>query len=196
MNLSDRAIADRAADVLGRWGIAKTIYDLIADTKTDSPLRIGVYGGWGEGKTSVLRFVESLAVKANIPVCWFSVWSAQTQPDLWAGLFDALQSLPQKSDRRGKWKAWAGKIAAKTDGIADLSKYTKAAHALARLARIVPDDVGRVITRIGTSGRVVILDGKAGSPTFLVGSPTARRTCSTARSRWRQGPSLSPSGAR
>ena len=109
MKISDRAIANREDDILGRWGIAKTIHDLIANTQTETALRIGVYGGWGEGKTSVLRFVESLAVKANIPVCWFSVWSAQTQPDLWSGLFDALQSLPQKSDLLGKLKAWTGR---------------------------------------------------------------------------------------
>jgi KAP family P-loop domain len=112
MNMSDRAIAERSEDVLGRWGIAKTIYDLIASSQTASALRIAVYGGWGEGKTSVLRFVETLAVKGNIPVCWFSVWAAQTQPDLWAGLFDALQSLPRKSDRWGKFKALTGKAAA------------------------------------------------------------------------------------
>src|SRR5687767_11338345 len=136
MRLSDRAIADRADDVLGRWGIAKTIYDLIADAQTDSALRIGVYGSWGEGKTSVLRFDDSLCLKANIPVCWFSVWSAQTQPDLWAGLFDALQSLPEKRDRLGTIKTAAGRFLSGTEPLADLDKRAKAAHSLAKLANL------------------------------------------------------------
>jgi hypothetical protein len=132
MKMSDRAIADRADDILGRWGIAKTIYDLIADTRTDSALRIGVYGGWGEGKTCVLRFVETLTVKAKIPVCWFSVWSAQTQPDLWAGLYDAFAVATAEPDR-WKVKAWAGKAAAKPKASRTCVLY-RAAHSLAKLA--------------------------------------------------------------
>ena len=72
MKLSDRALANRDDDILDRWGIAKTISDLIANTQTDSALRIGIYGSWGEGKTSVLRFVETLCRKADTAVCWFS----------------------------------------------------------------------------------------------------------------------------
>lgn len=159
MRLSDRAIADRADDVLGRWGSAKAIYDLIADTQTDSALRIGVYGSWGEGKTSVLRFVESLCMKANIPVCWFSVWSAQTQQDLWAGLYYALESLPEKRDRVGTIKAAAGRFLSGTEPLADLDKYAKAAHSLAKLAnlKVGAKDAQRVIARLGTNTRVVVL---------------------------------------
>lgn len=159
MKLSDRAIADRAEDVLGRWGIAKTIYELIADAQTDSALRIGVYGSWGEGKTSVLRFIESLCLKAGIPVCWFSVWSAQTQPELWAELFHALQSLADKPDRVGKIKAAGGKLLSGVGPLADLNKYTKAAHSLAKLANLNlgAEDAKRIIDTIGASTRVVVL---------------------------------------
>ena len=159
MKISDRAIADRADDILGRWGIAKTIYDLIANTQTDSALRVGVYGSWGEGKTSVMRFVETLCLKATMPVCWFSVWSAQTQPDLWAGLFDSLQSLPERRDRLGTIKAAAGKFLSGTAPLADLDKYAKAAHSLARLANlnVGAKDVKRVIDRLDTNTRVVVL---------------------------------------
>jgi predicted KAP-like P-loop ATPase len=80
--MSDRPVTDLPEDLLGRWGLAKTIFDLISSADTNSALRIGVYGRWGEGKTSVLRFVEAQAKRANLPVCWFSVWSAQTQQDL------------------------------------------------------------------------------------------------------------------
>jgi predicted KAP-like P-loop ATPase len=157
VKLSDRALANRADDILGRWGIAKTIYDLIANTQTDSALRIGVYGSWGEGKTSVLRFVETLCTKANIPVCWFSVWPAQTQRDLWGGLYEAIQPLSEKPDKWGKLKSLAKKAADKTEGITELNSYTKAARAFAKLASIGADDARRVISALDTSGRVVIL---------------------------------------
>ena len=87
MKLSDRAIADRAEDILGRWGIAKAIYDLIANTHTDSALRVGIYGSWGEGKTSVLRFIESLCRKANIPT-----WG-HSSPPFSRGLADGRGSM-------------------------------------------------------------------------------------------------------
>jgi KAP-like P-loop domain-containing protein len=159
MKLSDRAIADRSHDVLGRWGIATSIYDLIADSRTDSALRIGIYGSWGEGKTSVLRLVESLCVKNNIPVCWFSVWAAQSQADLWARLFDALQSLPQRRDRLGTMKSAAAKLLSRTAPLADLDKYAKAAHSLAKLANLEvgAKDVERVIAKLNANTRVVVL---------------------------------------
>jgi hypothetical protein len=132
---------------------------LINGTQADSALRIGVYGSWGEGKTSVLRLVDSLCLKANIPVCWFSVWSAQTQPALWAGLFNALQSLPEKRDRLGTIKAAAGKFLSATAPLADLDKYAKAAHALAKLANLEvgAKEAKRVIDNLGTNTRVVVL---------------------------------------
>jgi KAP-like P-loop domain-containing protein len=159
MKLSDRALANRDDDILDRWGIAKTISDLIANTQTDSALRIGIYGSWGEGKTSVLRFVETLCRKADTPVCWFSVWSAQTQSDLWAALYHELESLSPTPDRWGKIKAGAGKLLTGSEPLTDLHPYSKAAHSLAKLAnlKIGDKDVKRIVDHFGTGRRVVIL---------------------------------------
>lgn len=160
MKISDRPIAAREEDVLGRWGLAKTIFELIMGARLDSALKIGVYGGWGEGKTSVLRFVETQAVRANVPVCWFSVWSAQTQADLWASLIDALRSLPAGADWKTGLKKFAARATSKTEGLAELNPYTKTAHALGRLATgsgMGATDAVRVLDRVRQNARVVIL---------------------------------------
>lgn len=104
---SDRPVVERSEDVLGRWGLARTIFDLISTGERETSLRIGVYGGWGEGKTSVLRMVETQARRASVPVCWFSVWSAATQRDLWSGLVDALGTLDDRPD----WKTRVKRLA-------------------------------------------------------------------------------------
>jgi predicted KAP-like P-loop ATPase len=52
-SISDRPIATDAEDALGRARFAKSIADLILSSPPKETLRIGIYGGWGEGKTSV-----------------------------------------------------------------------------------------------------------------------------------------------
>ena len=34
---------------------AKTLAEITGDPDTDTPLTIGVFGGWGQGKTSLIR---------------------------------------------------------------------------------------------------------------------------------------------
>ncbi len=157
--MSDRPVTDRAEDVLGRWGLAKTIFDLISSADTKSALRIGVYGRWGEGKTSVLRFVETQAKRASLPVCWFSVWSAQTQQDLWAGLIDALAPLAGHPDWRTNVKMARAKWFSKTAAVADAHPYAKAAHALAGLLSqdVGAADVQRLLAGLPAKNRIVIL---------------------------------------
>lgn len=36
-----------------------TLVDIIADPDTRTPLTIGIFGGWGSGKTSLMQMVES-----------------------------------------------------------------------------------------------------------------------------------------
>jgi hypothetical protein len=53
--LSDQ-LADE--DQLNFDPYAKTLADIVADPGTDTPLTIGVFGGWGQGKTSLMRILR------------------------------------------------------------------------------------------------------------------------------------------
>lgn len=161
MMTTDRPVADRPDDVLGRWGLARTIFDLITTSKDDASLKIGIYGGWGEGKTSILRMVENQARRSSMPVCSFPVWSAETQRDLWSGLVEALSSVDDRTDWTSSIKIKSAKFLSGTKTAAEVHPSTKAAHALASLAagpvRISSKDARRVIERVGTNGRVVVI---------------------------------------
>ncbi|WP_158261117.1 MULTISPECIES: P-loop NTPase fold protein [Pirellulaceae] len=71
------------------------IYDIIRSNDTKTPLSIGIYGDWGTGKTSAMKWLDGLLGVWNenlpngqakvIPV-WFYPWKYQTRDDVWRGI--------------------------------------------------------------------------------------------------------------
>jgi formylglycine-generating enzyme required for sulfatase activity len=45
-------------DFLGFAPYAQTLFDIICDENTQTPLTIGIFGSWGSGKTSLMRMIE------------------------------------------------------------------------------------------------------------------------------------------
>lgn len=45
-------------DLLGFAPYAQTLFDIICDENTQTPLTIGIFGSWGSGKTSLMRMIE------------------------------------------------------------------------------------------------------------------------------------------
>ncbi len=78
-----------------------TLLDIIADPRTRTPLTIGIYGGWGSGKTSLMRMVRSRL--KDVPdeggkeplTVWFNAWQYGNEEALWRALLlhvlDALR---------------------------------------------------------------------------------------------------------
>jgi formylglycine-generating enzyme required for sulfatase activity len=70
---------------------AKTLADIVADPGTDTPLTIGVFGGWGRGKTSLMRMVQRRLEETDVadfvvrPV-WFNAWLYSREQALWRAL--------------------------------------------------------------------------------------------------------------
>lgn len=86
--LSDQP-ADR--DRLNFDPYAKTLADIIGDPATRTPLTIGVFGGWGRGKTSLMRMVERRLreeAASDFPVhtVWFNAWLYSREEALWRAL--------------------------------------------------------------------------------------------------------------
>jgi formylglycine-generating enzyme required for sulfatase activity len=67
---------------------AETLAEIISDPNTDTPLTIGVFGGWGCGKTSLMQMVRDLVKKADFPVrtVWFNAWLYSREQALWRAL--------------------------------------------------------------------------------------------------------------
>lgn len=70
-------------DLLNRWGFAREIYTIASRTPLDWSVRIGIYGSWGEGKTAILKFVDTIAKEDGQIVVWFNPWEYATPEEMW-----------------------------------------------------------------------------------------------------------------
>lgn len=71
----DDAVTDPKDDRFQRWPFAQRIAQTIVARKESSCIVIGVYGAWGDGKTSVLNFIErELRQSSNIVCLKFNPW--------------------------------------------------------------------------------------------------------------------------
>jgi hypothetical protein len=79
----DAAQSKREDDDLDRWRVAAEIVEVILTTPSDWSARIGVFGKWGDGKSTVLRFAEQMLTEKGNIVFWFSPWAVRNWEDLW-----------------------------------------------------------------------------------------------------------------
>ena len=69
-------------DRLRRTAFAHRIADTIAAHPSREGLVVGVYGPWGEGKTSVLHMVEERLKEQQVDAMWFNPWYFREQDAL------------------------------------------------------------------------------------------------------------------
>lgn len=79
--ITDQPISGQdGSDLLGMKPFAKVLAGVALGTA--GPFNIGVYGGWGVGKTSMLRHVKSLIESENNPnvvTVWFNPWQFECE---------------------------------------------------------------------------------------------------------------------
>jgi formylglycine-generating enzyme required for sulfatase activity len=99
--LSDQPASE---DRLNFAPYAKTLADIIADHSSATPLTIGVFGSWGQGKTSLMRMVEKMVSPPPgesspiglpdpafpIQTVWFNAWLYSQQQSLWRALISRV----------------------------------------------------------------------------------------------------------
>jgi len=112
--LSDGALPAEQAhrDTFDLWVKLGPIYDIIRHPDTQTPIAIGVFGRWGSGKTTAMRWLQgSLEVwneqeestgnepKISVRTVWFDPWKYDSREDVWRGLLAEviLTSLEGKS---------------------------------------------------------------------------------------------------
>lgn len=79
----DAPVFDPKDDHLNRWPLARQIYNVATNGPADWSARIGVYGEWGTGKTSVLKFVSAMAEADGHIVVWFDPWEFSNKTEMW-----------------------------------------------------------------------------------------------------------------
>ncbi len=140
----DRPESNPKRDALRRSAIAHTIYELIAAGLPGEPLRIGIYAEWGEGKSTVLNFIEFFCRQADVPVIWLNPWAAKDAPSLWRSFSrevrNKLRARRSWKERVAEWvvrgsrfSEWALRLVAKwKPWVAELLPLQKAIDAAAR----------------------------------------------------------------
>jgi hypothetical protein len=124
--------APAEVDVLGRRPLARTIAEVVRNTPPDYGVRIGVFGEWGSGKSSVLEFVEQILDANEHVVVRFSPWGITDRAELWRSLGVALsESLQATGD--GKRGTLAMRLKFKYD-----KKALKVLGAGRSLVRLIP----------------------------------------------------------
>lgn len=78
-------------DEFNRWPFAKRIAHVIRDRHGAGSLVVGLYGSWGEGKTTVLNFVEhALIPSPKVVVVRFNPWRYGDEEVLIRSFFDTI----------------------------------------------------------------------------------------------------------
>lgn len=104
---SDEPIRNHSQDVFDRWPFARQVADTIRFRQDTTGLVVGIYGVWGDGKSSVLNMLEQrLGKDNNCITIKFNPWYFNSEVALLQGLFGTLAAgIGNKfssSDKLGK----------------------------------------------------------------------------------------------
>ncbi len=88
----DAPVHRREDDLLDRYQLAREIFHIATKGPLEWSVRVGVYGEWGSGKTTVLDMVHGMAVEANHVAIRFNPWGFSDSRGLWHSFIETLQN--------------------------------------------------------------------------------------------------------
>lgn len=168
----DSAKRLRKDDDLGRWRFGAEIADVIRSTPSDWSARIGIFGKWGEGKSTVLHFLEEMLKPEGNIVFYFTPWAIQELDELWAEFGNALlEALKQSGvDAESPWKDVTRKVQGAIDssGLGEVGEtiaglwgkdkiYKGALGFVSKWLKADGTQVQKIRERLGNNQRVVVL---------------------------------------
>lgn len=86
---ADEPLSDPQRDIYSRLPFAKAMARSIAGLPAGKCFVVGLHGPWGDGKTTVLRFLES-ELSGRAVVKWFNPWRLRNVDDLAVEFFAVL----------------------------------------------------------------------------------------------------------
>jgi predicted KAP-like P-loop ATPase len=105
--LADAPITDPDADRFRRQPFGARSADTIAARLDPTSLVVGLYGRWGEGKTTVLNFIQQRAETHESVICVrFNPWLYQGETQLLFSFFETLASAIDRTltTRKRRWE--------------------------------------------------------------------------------------------
>lgn len=92
-NLSDSPITDESQDCLRRIPFIISLYEEISDIPFEDSFCFGLYGGWGEGKTSVLNLLKKkIKQNKNIILFEFDPWYISSKEAILKNFLEGFES--------------------------------------------------------------------------------------------------------
>ena len=141
---SDAPVSLPADDRFGRWPFAQRVAQTIATLPDPSSIVIGIYGAWGEGKTTVLNFIEHELRQHRGVVCLrFNPWNFADEQQILLSYFTTLADALGKSPISGKERI--GKLLKTYGGILAAVPY-------------LGEKLGKIAAALGLSLSAVGLD--------------------------------------
>lgn len=117
--LADKPISEEKDDKFQRYNFSKRIAETIIHRTSSDSIVIGLYGAWGEGKTSVLNFIKQELNPHHPSVIHFTFnpWRFTDEAALLTSFFNTLASELKKSlieentteEKSNKKTSWFGK---------------------------------------------------------------------------------------
>lgn len=92
---TDNPVSLLSEDKFQRYEYAKRVATIISTTKHDKSLVVGVFGKWGEGKTSILNFIKS-ELQTNCIILEFNPWMFTDEKQLLVSFFFTLAGKLKK----------------------------------------------------------------------------------------------------
>jgi hypothetical protein len=164
---SDAPIYDPALDQFNRFPFAKRVANVIAKRNDPSSIVIGIYGAWGDGKTSVLNFIERELQTVEHVVCLkFNPWRFGDEDQMLFNFFNDLataidRSIETKKERIADFVAKYGKPLATFFGKGEVADEIKSFFSSAdieelrkRIEKLLEEEKKRVVILIDDIDRL------------------------------------------
>jgi hypothetical protein len=101
--LSDQPATKLEQDLLDAADTVLALAEFLRNRNTEPPVTLSVEGGWGTGKTSIMRMLDSELRRAKVPTVWFNAWHNEGEEQMLAFLLESIrqQAFPRWWDPRG-----------------------------------------------------------------------------------------------
>jgi KAP family P-loop domain len=117
-----RVILDSPAKLpgIGFDGYAKALAEVIVSSRAE--FAVGILGGWGSGKTTLMRAIEQeLDRNESVVPVWFAAWRYEKEPSLILPLLDVLREALEKRAKGKRGWAYEAAVAVSRAGLAFLT---------------------------------------------------------------------------
>ena len=147
----DAPVTLREQDSYGRWAVATAISRVVDAAPMEWSTRIGLFGRWGDGKTSVLNFLETQQKEQHNIIIKYNPWGVSNESSMWQGFCAALiKGLRENGITISLWRRAEYWLRARIDPLAAITKFAgnlAQASGQAPFARIVGDALAKIIPK-------------------------------------------------